>query len=136
MDGFEYDTVKWYMAGGDGVGQQQQQEFKNKAADWDAKLKNEYYTNENAIGTMGMYIKLKFAFPLEGEHPSKRFTGAWLKRQLSNQINKKPHKIAPVIQACPAPDHTQVHRRRRRTEVHYARLLGDYLGDGAGVSES
>ena len=23
MDGFEYDTVKWYMAGGDGVGQQQ-----------------------------------------------------------------------------------------------------------------
>jgi len=99
MDGFEYDTVKWYMAGGDGVGQQQQQEFKNKAADWDAKLKNEYYTNENAIGTMGMYIKLKFAFPLEGEHPSKRFTGAWLKRQLSNQINKKPHKIAPVIQA-------------------------------------
>jgi hypothetical protein len=40
-----------------------------------------------------MYIVLKKKFP--NDYPTKRFVGSWLRRQVSNQVNRKPPKSSP-----------------------------------------
>ena len=81
------DIIEYYEDGGNAdtdaaVGA----EMRRQATDWQRKLKDEFYKEGNAIGRRGMYLVLKNKF--SNSYPTKRFVGAWLRRQISNQVNR------------------------------------------------
>ena len=73
---------------------------KRLARRWQKMLKEEFYDKKNRIGRQGLYLVLKLREnSVQDKYPTKRFVGAWLKRQNTNQINRKPPRVAPSIQA-------------------------------------
>ena len=73
---------------------------KRLARRWQKMLKEEFYDKKNRIGRQGLYLVLKLREnSVQDKYPTKRFVGAWLKRQNTNQINRKPPRRAPSIQA-------------------------------------
>eukprot|EP01047_Picozoa_sp_COSAG01_P072823 COSAG01_NODE_11689_length_1878_cov_144.896009_2_plen_483_part_01 len=99
---FEYDIIKYYEDGGNAnTPAAESAQMKQQAVDWQRKLKDEFYgTSErdgNPIGRQGMYLVLKRKHP--NSYPTKRFVGGWLRRQMSNQINRGVRKVSPSIQS-------------------------------------
>ena len=68
-----------------------------QSSDWQKMLQKEFYKEGNAIGRRGMYLVLKKKS--RNDYPTKRFVGAWLRRQISNQVNRTAPKTAPDIQS-------------------------------------
>jgi hypothetical protein len=94
------DIINYYEDGGLSTGTaQQKQAYKDWAEDWMKKLKTEFYDNANPLGRQGMYLVLKRKHPGDNQYPTKRFVGAWLRRQISNQVNRVAPKKAPSIQS-------------------------------------
>ena len=92
------DIIEYYEDGGNaGTDASVATEMKRQASNWQSKLKKEFYDEANTIGRKGMYLVLKKKFP--NDYPTKRFVGAWLRRQISNQVNRQPPKTAPSIQS-------------------------------------
>ena len=92
------DIITYYEDGGNSnteaaVGT----EMKRQAKKWQEILKKEFYDEKNAIGRRAMYIVLKKKYPTD--YPTKRFVGAWLRRQISNQVHRTAPKSAPSIQS-------------------------------------
>ena len=94
------DIIDYYEDGGpSSATPAETKEFKEEAEDWIEKLQKEFYDNANPLGRQAMYMVLKQKHPTEGQYPTKRFVGAWLRRQASNQVNRTAPKSAPSIQA-------------------------------------
>ena len=92
------DTIEYYEAGGDDdFPDDVRKEMKLQAKAWQALLQTEFYKNKNAIGRTAMYLVLKHKQP--SDYPTKRFVGSWLRRQMTNQVNRTAKKVAPSIQA-------------------------------------
>ena len=86
------ETIAYYEEGTD--------RQKRLARRWQKMLKEEFYDNKNRIGRQGLYLVLKLREnSVQDKYPTKRFVGAWLKRQNTNQINRKPPRVAPSIQS-------------------------------------
>ena len=94
------DIIDYYEDDGPSTGTaQQKQAYQDRAEDWMEKLKAEFYDNANPLGRRGMYLVLKRKHPGDNQYPTKRFVGAWLRRQISNQVNRVAPKKAPNIQS-------------------------------------
>jgi hypothetical protein len=94
------DIIDYYEDGGPSTGTAEQKKaHKDWAEDWMKKLNAEFYDNANPLGRQGMYLVLKRKFRGDNEYPTKRFVGAWLRRQISNQVNRVAPKKAPSIQS-------------------------------------
>ena len=77
------DIIEYYEDGGNAnTDSSVAAEMKRQAKAWQEKLHKEFYEEANTIGRKGMYLVLKKKFP--NDYPTKRFVGAWLRRQISN----------------------------------------------------
>jgi len=95
------DIIHYYEDGGPSdATARESAEMKRQAKDWIKMLKKEFYEEANPLGRQGMYLVLKKkANKVIGNYPTKRFVAAWLRRQVSNQVNRTAPKSAPSIQA-------------------------------------
>ena len=95
------DIIDYYEDGGPSdATPQESHEMKRFAREWQVLLKKEFYENANPLGRQGIYLVLKTKKDGDvGEYPTKRFVGAWLRRQMSNQINRTAPAHAPSIQS-------------------------------------
>lgn len=91
-------TIEYYEGGGSNdFPDDIRKQMKQQAKDWQARLNDEFYKNKNTIGRTAMYLVLKKRDA--NDYPTKRFVGAWLRRQMTNQVNRTAPKVAPSIQA-------------------------------------
>ena len=95
------DIIDYYEDGGpSNATAAESAEMKKQAEKWQKLLFKEFYDNANPLGRTGMYIVLKKKEKgVIGNYPTKRFVGAWLRRQISNQVNRRAPKSAPSIQS-------------------------------------
>ena len=92
------DIIYYYEDGGkSNMPAAERTEMRRQAREWQKMLNKEFYKEGNAIGRRGMYLVLKKKS--SNDYPTKRFVGAWLRRQISNQVNRTAPKEAPSIQA-------------------------------------
>ena len=95
------DIIDYYESGGNAnLSAADRAEMKKQAKRWQEDLDKEYYDNQNPVGRNQLYIILRNkADSIIGKYPTKRFVGSWLRRQMTNQVNRAAPKSAPSIQS-------------------------------------